>query len=284
MVKKERIRNNEEVTGYKYGSTIELSNVVGSTPVMKKIDKDRMINRFTGEVLKIEHAKSRNDSKNLESLRHTFKNLRRLIGCNFSGGINELWITLTYQMKNGKPMRNPKKLFKDFRLLIRKLRRFFNRELVYIAVIEPQGNGAFHLHVLLKSSDKGFLFIQNKKLAELWGQGFVNVRRLKDSDNVTSYLMSYLTNVDINNLEGKLSNEKSKKIVKGGRLGLYPQHFQIYRTSRNINKPTKTKGKASSVKAELGINDIDKPEYIKNFEISRGSKKVRVKTEYFSKK
>lgn len=281
MVKKERIENNEEVTGYKYGSTVELSNAVSGTPVMQKINKDQMVNRFTGEVVNIEHAETRDDFKNRESLRNTFKNLRRLIGANFSGGINELWVTLTYRFVDGQPMRNARKLFHDFRLLVRKLRRFFKRELAYIAVIEPQANGAFHLHVLLKSIDESLLFISNKKLSELWGQGFVNVRRLKNSDNVANYLMAYLTDIDLFNLNGNFKNENSKKIVKGGRLGLYPQHFQIYRTSRNIIKPLKVKGQANSVKQDLGILENDKPDFFKTFEINRGDKNLKITSEFY---
>lgn len=29
----------------------------------------------------------------------------------------------------------------------------------------------------------------------MWGQGFTKTKRLKDTDNVASYLMAYLTNV-----------------------------------------------------------------------------------------
>lgn len=284
MVKKKRIENNEEVTGYKYGSTVELSNAVSGTPVMKKINKDEMVNRYTGEVVNIEHSVSRDDVKNKESLRSTFKNLRRLIGANFEGGNNELWVTLTYRFVDGQPMRDARKLFNDFRLLVRKLRRFLKKELAYIAVIEPQGNGAFHLHVLLKSIDKGLLFIPNKKLSELWEEGFVNVRRLKNSDNVANYLMSYLTDIDLFNLDGNFKNKNSKKIVKGGRLGLYPQHFQIYRTSRNIVKPLKVKGQANSVKQDLGILENDKPDFFKTFEINRGDKNLKITSEFYKLK
>ena len=286
MGKKERIKNKEEVTGYKYGSTVELSNAVSGSPVMKKINKDEMVNRYTGEVVNIEHSVSRDDVKNKESLRFTFKNLRRLIGANFEGGNNELWITLTYRLNDGKPMRNATKLFTDFRLLVRKLRRFLKKELSYIAVIEPQGNGAFHLHVLLKTIDKSVLFIANNKLAKLWGQGFVNVRRLKDSDNVANYVMAYLTNIDLNNLDGSFENKdnKSKKIVKGGRLGLYPRHFQIYRTSRNIVKPLKVKGKASSIKKDLGLSENDEPEFFRTFEINRGEKSLKITSEFYTVK
>ncbi|PEG82431.1 hypothetical protein CP367_09025 [Lactobacillus sp. UMNPBX16] len=92
-----KIAQNTLVTGYKYGDSIELSTSVGKKPVMKKVSKEKMVNRQTGEVKDIQHVTSRADPKNYESLRQTFKRLKRLIGANFCGGESELWITLTYR-------------------------------------------------------------------------------------------------------------------------------------------------------------------------------------------
>lgn len=289
--KNKRIRENEFVTSYKYGHTIELSNVLGGNPIMKKIDKDRMVNTITGEIVEVEHAKNRADPKNKESLRQTFKRLRRLIGTNFTGGNNELWVTLTYSFddyfNSGKkePMNDGKKLFEDFKYFIKKLRNYFGKYLGYIAVAEPQGNSAWHLHILLKTLDKTTLYIPNKVLADLWGHGFVNVKRLKESDKVASYLMAYLSNIDLNNLNGNFENDenKPKRIVKGGRLSLYPMHFRIYRTSRlGIKKPTKIKATANEVKNIYGISEHTEPEFFKTSEIKRNDKSFEVTTEYYN--
>lgn len=96
-------------------------------------------------------------------------------------------------------------------------------------------------------------------MSNCWQQGFVNVRRLKNSDNVSAYLMAYLTDVDIKNPDGDLAKKKntSKSIIKGGRLGLYPMHFQLYRRSRKgIKNPQKLKGTCGQIKDHFKVKKL----------------------------
>ena len=95
--KKKEIDGGSSVTAHVYGDTVELSTALGGTPVMRKINKDEMVNIHTGKIVKIHHVESRADPKNYQSLRSTFKRLKRLIGANFHGGKSELWLTLTYR-------------------------------------------------------------------------------------------------------------------------------------------------------------------------------------------
>ena len=270
------------MTAHIYGDTVELSNSLGGIPIMQKISKDQMVNRETGEVKDIHHITSRADPKNYESLRATFKRLKRLIGANFRGGQSELWITLTYK---DSPMKDSERLYKDFKIFMKRLRKETGKCLAYIVVIEPQASGSLHAHLLLKTLDKSRLYIENSVVAKLWGQGFVNVKRLRDSDNVGAYLMAYLTDIDINNLEDKPnSNKASKKIIKGGRLGLYPINMQIYRRSRHgIVNPTKIKGSRKEIKHKYNLDDVD-PEYYRSFEIQRSKddEPFEIETEYYS--
>ncbi|WP_173005068.1 rolling circle replication-associated protein, partial [Lactobacillus helveticus] len=205
------------MTAHIYGDTVELSTALGGTPVMQKVSKDEMVNRITGELKEIHHVTSRADPKNYESLRRTFKRLKRLIGANFKGGYSELWATLTYK---NSPMTEPNKLYSDFKRMMRRLRRLVGKYLAYIVVIEPQASGSLHAHLLLNTIDGSRLYIANSDLRKAWGQGFVNVKRLSDSDNVASYVMAYVSDIDLNNLEGKLSNDSNtkltKRIIKGG--------------------------------------------------------------------
>lgn len=281
--KKKYIDDRAPVTAHIYGDTVELSNSLGGMPIMQKISKDQMVNRQTGEVKDIHHVTSRADPKNYESLRATFKKLRRIIGANFKGGQSELWITLTYK---DSPMKDSERLYKDFKIFMKRLRKETGKYLAYIVVIEPQRSGSLHAHLLLKTLDKSRLYIENSVVAQLWGQGFVNVRRLKDSDNVGAYLMAYLTNIDINNLEDKPDNCKkiSKKIIKGGRLGLYPINMQIYRRSRyGIVNPIKIKGLRKEIKHKYNLDNID-PNYYRSFEVQRSNddKPFEIETEYYS--
>lgn len=282
--KNKQIDPESAVTAFIYGDTIEMSNVLGGTPVMQKVSKDEMVNRITGELKEIHHVTSRADPKNYESLRRTFKRLKRLIGANFKGGYSELWATLTYK---NSPMTDPNKLYSDFKRMMRRLRRLVGKYLAYIVVIEPQASGSMHAHLLLKTIDGSRLYIANADLRKTWGQGFVNVKRLSDADNVSSYVMAYVSDVDLNNLEGQFKEKKaSKRIVKGGRLALYPIGMQIYRRSRRgIREPVKLKGSKKSIKEKYHISNAQ-PDYYHKFDVKRKSDEepFEIETEYYSRK
>lgn len=283
MSHKKEIDSESPVTAHVYGDTIEMSNVLGGIPVMQKINKNEMVNRRTGEITKIHHIVSRADPKNFESLRSTFKRLRRLIGANFAGGYSELWVTLTYK---DSPMTDPNRIYVDFKRMIRKLRKLVGKYIAYIIVIEPQRSGSLHAHVLLKTIDGSRLYIANEALRKAWGQGFVNVRRLSNADNVASYVMAYVSDIDLNNLEGNFESKNTKRIIKGGRLALYPIGMQIYRRSRNgIKDPIKIKGMKKTIKSKYHIDDAV-PDYYRKFDIKRnsGEDPFEIETEYYSQK
>src|SRR5699024_6059936 len=283
-MEKKKIDPQIPVTAHIYGDTIEISTALGGVPVMRKINKDEMLNTRTGEVVRIHHIESRADPKNYQSLRSTFKRLKRLIGTNFHGGKSELWLTLTYK---DSPMTDSERLYKDFKNFMAKLRRKIGKFLAYIVVIEPQASGSLHAHILMKTLDKSTLYIENKAVAQAWGQGFVNVRRLKSSDNASAYLMADLSDIDINNLEGDFTIEKaSKKIIKGGRLGLYPVGMQIYRHSRKgIRQPLKIKDTKEGIQKKYSLEGI-LPDYYRKFEIIKREdlEPFEIETEYYSRK
>lgn len=284
--KKKEIDGGSSVTAHVYGDTVELSTALGGTPVMRKINKDEMVNIHTGKIVKIHHVESRADPKNYQSLRSTFKRLKRLIGANFHGGKSELWLTLTYRES---PMTNSKRLYADFNRFRRRLKKIIGKEFAYIIVVEPQASGSLHAHILLKTLDRSHLYIENAVIAKAWDQGFVNVRRLSNADNTGAYLMAYLSDVDLNNLEGnfdsKNDKDQPKKIVKGGRLGLYPVGMQIYRRSRKgLVEPTKIKASKEEIQDKYGLKGL-KPDYYRSFEVVRTQDKdepYTIETEYFS--
>lgn len=165
-------------------------------------------------------------------------------------------------------MMDSKRLYADFKRFMRRLRTITGKKLAYIVIIEPQASGSLHAHLLLKTIDNSRLYIANKVLADAWGQGFVNVRRLSNADNVAAYVMAYVSDVDLNNLEGDFnkSTKTPKKIVKGGRFGLYPIGMQIYRRSRQgIVQPAKFKGRKKDIKQKYQIDVL--PEYYRSFDV-----------------
>jgi hypothetical protein len=284
MLHKKEITPESFVTAHIYGDTVEMSTALGGTPVMQKLNKDEMVNKYTGEITEIHHVTSRADPKNYRSLKDTFKRLKRLIGTNFHGGRSELWITLTYRES---PMTSPDRLYKDFKRMMRRIRKIVGKYLAYIVIIEPQASGSLHAHLLLKTLDGSRLYIENKVLAKAWGQGFVNVRRLSSADNVSAYVMAYVSDVDLSNLEGKIKDKTApKRIVKGGRLALYPIGMQIYRRSRQgIKEPIKIKGIKKKIKEKYHISNAT-PDYYRKFEIKRESDEdsFEIETEFYSRK
>lgn len=227
---------------------------------IKKLDKHRYVDLQTGEIKEFKHIENRSESFN--SLRQTFKKLRYLINNNFTGKGNELHVILTYK----ENMTDTKRLYKDFDKFMKRLRYKYRNEssIDYLAVVEPQERGAWHLHLLLRFNDLSRVFIPNKfdkltkkpidaPLYEMWGQGFVQIKSLKDVDNIGAYLSAYLSDIELNDsnviaaakdkMEIKTVEVEgvSKRFIKGGRLHLYPPGMNIYRKSKGIKFPEREK-------------------------------------------
>ncbi len=242
----------------------------------------------TGEIKNM-NRESEKRTDNLDSVRRTMKGLRRLIGANFvSNEINrkdQLWITLTYREDvNATDKNSPEVVYKDFKRFIRKLREKYNPTIEYIAVLEPQASGRWHLHVLMKTLDHSKLYIPNSNIENLWGKGFTSTKRLKNSDNVSAYFMAYVSNVEIDLKSSDKDKANSKKVIKGGRLSFYPKGIRIYRRSRNLVDPEIQKGQKREVLTLESRKKLYKPKvYIRNFKNKYG-KQIKIKTEFYTKK
>lgn len=208
----------------------------------------------TGEVREVEHGLTRLDNR--KELYKTFANARALINTNVTDVRNVRWCTLTY----AENMTDTKQLYTDFEKFNKRF-RYWCKSVgyaypEYIVMMEPQGRGAWHAH-LLYIWDTTAPYIPNAKFAELWGHGFVRIKRLDDVDNVGAYLTAYLGDMEftpetlpewermtrggvtvkeVETVEdGKLMK---KRILKGARLNMYPANFNMIRYSRGIKKPT----------------------------------------------
>lgn len=210
--------------GNKYMEIIEKERPTGAT--IKKLSKKEYLVVSTGEIK--QYKKENATEKEKENLRKTFNRLRQLIRTNFTEGTkNQLFITLTYR----ENMTDEKQLYKDFDAFYKRLKRKLKEhKLEYISVAEPQGRGAWHFHIMLKSTNQANLYIDNKTLEKIWGNGYTDAQRLK-SDDVGSYYVAYFTDLLEEDKKG------NKKRIKGSRLSMYPKGFKFYRTSRGIEKP-----------------------------------------------
>lgn len=228
---------------------------------IQKIDKDRYIDKLTGEIHEFNHIENRSDS--LNSLRQTFKKLRYLINNNFEGKGNELHITLTYK----ENMQDTERLYSDFKRFMTRFKRFYKTSIDYLSVVEPQGRGAWHFHLLVRFNDLSNIFIDSNKVAELWEQGFVKIKSLKDVDNIGAYLSAYLADIELDMNDStvvldaithqreimiKEVDGQEKKFVKGGRLRMYPPGMNLYRKSRGIKMPERENMRYEQAKKIVG--------------------------------
>lgn len=266
------------VKAYLYGSTVELStsNINNHQQSVLVIPGHRYVDLSTGEV---KQMNTNSDSRigNLSSVKRTMYSLRRLIANNFNGGNDQLWITLTYGVNiNAHNLNDTKVVYKDFKNFIAKLREE-KGQLDYIAVIEPQLSGRWHLHLLLKTSDGEGLYIPNNVVQKLWSKGFTKTKRLSNSDNVASYVMAYLSDL-------KIDSGSQTFNAKGARLYMYPKGIRIYRRSKGIKDPiTKTDIKQRLLNL-YDLSDKDRrATYERSFSTKDG-KKIVNKNEFYNKK
>lgn len=204
----------------------------------------------TGEIKDIEHHNTRKDNK--KGLYKTFANARAVINANVTDVSKVRWCTLTY----AENMTDPKRLYEDFHNFNKRFQYYCKgkgySKPEYIVMMEPQGRGAWHAHLLYIWQDQKAPYISNQDFRELWGHGFVRIKKLDNVDNVGAYLTAYLGDMEIDEMDvskavGKqckvveVEDEDGKKvkkaIVKGARLDLYPANFNMLRCSRGVKRP-----------------------------------------------
>lgn len=255
---------------------------------IRKISKDEYIVLETGEIKEFNHIENRSQSMN--SLRQTFKKLRYLINNNFVGAKNELHMTLTY----AENMTDTERLYADFkRFMMRLKRKYKGHSIDYLNVIEPQERGAWHCHLLLRFNDVGSIFLENKKIAEMWEQGFVTIRSLAEVDNIGAYLSAYLSDIELTDetetlaytdgteIVEKTVEGQKKKFIKGGRLYMYPPSMKLYRKSRGIVPPTRKKMTYEDAKKVVGSAQ---PHYSKTYDILTDDFKNTIHFEQYNSK
>lgn len=270
------IPENAFVTVTKMNHLIELQHMEkkNNTNHIRKIDSDRYVFLETGEIK--EFQKSNNRSENTNSLRQTFKKLRYLINNNFTGAKNELFITLTY--RGELQTRDHIKVGRDYDNFLKRLKRAFKGKTTIdaIKVLEPHESGNWHMHVLLRFNDLDKIYIANEELREIWGNGWVTVKSLKDVDNVGAYVSAYLSDIEVPEdkqkyLEGhadlieKEVDGQKKKFLKGARLKFYPTGVNLFSKTKGCIYPERIDMSYKNAKKIVGAVT---PHYKKSIEIN----------------
>ena len=269
-----KIGENHQVTVTDMGHLIEIQHMKKRNSVahIRKLDADTYLNLKTGEIL--EYDKSENRSENQNSLRQTFKKMRYLINHNFKGNRNELFLTLTF----AKESFDTEIVYKDIDKFVKRLRYRYKAEstIDYITVVEPHQSGQFHAHMLVKFNDVKNIYIPVLELKKMWKYGIVDIKTLKDVDNIGAYLSAYLADIEITG-ENVMSavqsgsqvvvkdvGKEKKKFIKGGRLKYYPPGMRLFRTSKGIVYPDRVEMPYKDAKKIVGSR---KPHYKKSYEI-----------------
>lgn len=202
----------------------------------------------TGEIKDVEHHETRKDNK--RGLYKTFANCRGIINANVTDVEKVRWCTLTYK----ENMTDTKKLYQDFEKFNKRFQWYCKQngysKPEYIVMMEPQARGAWHAHLLYIWQDMKAPYISNNDFSKLWSHGFVKIKKLDNVDNVGAYLTAYLGDMDVADIESDQLNgkcklieieengqKKTKAIIKGARLDLYPANFNMLRYSRGCKKP-----------------------------------------------
>jgi hypothetical protein len=112
------------------------------------------------------------------------------------------------------------------------------------------------MHILIKS-DQPVLYIDNRKMAELWGHGYTDTERLK-GENVGRYFAAYFASLEVGEREDEagvvyvMDEKTGKRYKKGARLHFYPRYFKFYRCSRGIVRPETEDTQYEDVTGEYG--------------------------------
>lgn len=217
------------------GNVIEFIELSSSptAPTIQKISADQYINLATGEICDFDKSDTRAD--NTDSLRKSFKQLRDIVNCNTTDNSCIHWVTLTYS----ENMTDTKRLYDDFRKFWQRFAYYCRKQKwtipEYIAVIEPQQRGAWHIHCIIIWKHKRPYIDNNTVFAPMWGHGFTKIQGVPDDcDNLGAYLSAYLSDMALS----EDGDGHGKKYVKGARLKLYPVGVNIFRHSRGIQLPT----------------------------------------------
>lgn len=242
------LRVSVSVQGETYAETLYMQKKTRSP--IRKISKTEYINIRTGQIGQYKEHNGKYD----ETLKKTFVRLRGLIRTNFSSGqMDQIFITLTYEERRI----DAERLGGDFKKFITRLRRRYpQKQFEYIAVMEPQADGTWHVHLLLKVTNEKSLYIKQDVLQKLWGQGIVFVEALKSVDDTGAYYVAYFTDVLDESKEG------TKRKKKAERLKFYPKNFKFYRCSRGIKDPERIETFGSVVNEVYG-----RPVFEQTFEI-----------------
>lgn len=139
--------------------------------------------------------------------------LRRLINANVGqyDDITPKFMTLTF----ADNVQNLKLANNEWKKFIKRLNFYMFRKkinlLKYSVVIEFQKRGAIHYHAIFYNLP----YVESKKIADIWGQGFIKINKIDNVDNIGAYVVKYMgKDLDDDRLYGKKSYFNSRDLLE----------------------------------------------------------------------
>lgn len=251
------------------------------------LSEDAKIENIEDTILH-EYKHSEKKVDNVHSVRQSIARMRRIINANCVNSDVVRWVTLTYK----ENMQDHKRLYEDFKKFNMRLRYYLKNNFdgltyEYIAVPEPQGRGAWHMHVIMIFNKKPPYIDNNRVICKTWGNGFTSFQAVDNCDNFGAYLSAYLSDIPVEVQEGYTDNniieKNGKKYIKGGRLELYPKEMNLYRISRGIKQPKEIKFTSDrTYKEYIKSKGIKTYEYIMT--VQNNEQELYIYKEYYNKK
>lgn len=252
-IETEHIKNPARVKKIVSGNIVEYASMKAfpaEIPI-QRISAEQYIDLRTGECC--EYQRAENKSECYLSVRKSLRTLRNIINANCPCESSLRFITLTY----AENMQDTERLYKDYDKFWKRFKYYCKKNNIpvpeYISVIEPQGRGAWHCHVILIFPEKAPFLDNNTVIAKIWGHGWAKTKAVHGVDNIGAYFSAYLADLPLEDAQSlgvtgevveKAVDESGKtiqkKFVKGARLPLYPAGMNIFRTSRGIARPIET--------------------------------------------
>lgn len=148
-------------------------------------------------------------SRRTDNLQNTRQTIRRLVNANYASfGYEAVFLTFTFEAN----VRDVDKANFEFHQFIKRLNSKYKTRFLWLAVVEFQGRGAVHYHCIffnmpleLEQRERCvarpcFAFREGacthslgaRSLAILWGNGFVDIERVRSAKNVGAYVCKYL--------------------------------------------------------------------------------------------
>lgn len=190
----------------------------------KKISKTEYVNTKTGEIKQYKNT----EYKRIENVKRAMKNLNDILKNNFTGGTNEIFLTLTCE-ENITDYDYVREKAEGF---IKKLRQTY-KGLEYVFVMEQQERGSWHIHIWIKDTLHKKLYIDNEEVYTIWKLGYTKTERVE------------ATAVDVEKTIGYMKKTRGKEKL--------PADKKAYYKSRGIKK-----AKTEEMQYERFYNEMGK--------------------------